>query len=145
MSDLIRLEHRAAPWSGASDARLDVEYRYYDVPTAGVLAQGNHQYLFWCATRADEDPNIWLYVAISDVDRATLEQGPPEEFDVRLQALLLGGWGVMAMATAKSGIVEFVEADLSLDGIEAAHNQLLSRLDELARHAHLNTRTLTAS
>lgn len=144
MSDLMRLEHSVAPWLGSADATVVVEYRYYDVPTCGVVSQGSQEYLFWCATRSDESPTVWMYTAITPEDRAKIETSGTEGFDQRLQAFTMDGWGMMALATENIGIVDFVEVDLSPTGILAAFQLLLGRLDALAQQAHERSATLAA-
>jgi hypothetical protein len=145
MSDLIRLDHGVAPWLGTADATVVAEYRYYDIPLAGVVAQGSMEYVFWCATRADEDPTCWIYVAVTADQRCALEDGPVEGFNQRLEQLNLDGLGMMALATENLGIVDFEELTLTKDGISQAYSALLQRLDALSADAHQHAGTLSST
>lgn len=136
MSDLIRLEHRAAPWQPSVDARLVKQYRYYDVPICGVIAQGGREYIFQCASRLDDSPTIWWYADISAEQRRALEDGPAESFDQRLRGLSIEGWGRLAFATEHLGIVDFEDLELTRKGLQESMDKLLGRLDDLNRHAH---------
>ena len=144
MSDLIRLEHAVAPWLGSADAAVVAEYRYYDIPLAGVVSQGSMEYLFWCATRSDEDPTVWLYVAITAAQRKTLEGGPVETFNERIDQLEIDGLGMMALATENVGIVDFIEMTWTQDGIDQAYAELMERLDALNASGHQHAGTLSS-
>ncbi len=136
MSDLIHVEHGAAPWQASHDARLIKQYRYYDVPFTGVIEQDGRQYLFHCASRPDEDLTLWWYADITADERRHLEDGPAEEFDARFRDLHLRGWCRIAFATERLGIVDFTDAELTPEGVAEAMERLQGRLDALGRDAH---------
>lgn len=138
MSDLIRLEHGAAPWQASHDARVIKQYHYYDVPLSGVIQQSERQYLFHCASpRPDETLTLWWYTGITADERRELEDGPVEEFNERFRNLdLYGGWCRLAFATQQLGIVDFTDAEMTPEGVAEAMERLQGRLDALGRDAH---------
>ncbi|MBW3638245.1 MAG: hypothetical protein KY451_00085 [Actinobacteria bacterium] len=136
MSDLIHVEHGAAPWQASHDARVIKQYRYYDVPLSGVIEQNGCQYLFKCASRPDEVLTLWWYTDITPDERRMIEDGPAEEFNTRFRKLDLHGWCRIAFATERLGIVDYEDAELTPEGLAEALGKLQDRLDELGRDAH---------
>lgn len=135
MSDLIQLEHGVDPWKGSSTSRHVVEYRHYEIPLAGIVEQHGRQYLYFCLSRPDDSPTVWIYTGITSEQRACLEGGPDEQFNERLNGLEHEGRGTLAFATENLGIVDFVEADLDDQGLRLAYRTLLENLDTLRRDA----------
>lgn len=137
MSDLIRLDHGQPPWKPTAATEMAVEYRYYDVPLVGVLRQDDREYLFQELAHGEDNPlSLWLYALITDSERAHLE-ADPALFNERLKDLHLSGWGRLALATDRLGIVDTEDTEVDRASLQAALGRLVDRLDHLRRQADL--------
>lgn len=134
MSDLVRLDHGYAPWKPSADAEMVVQYRYYDVPLAGVIVQGDREYLFRQLEHGDDALSLWLYTDITAVQRASLEESPAT-FDERFAQMAIEGWGRLALATDRLGIVDTEDTELDSDSRQLAMQRLVDRLQSLGQTA----------
>ncbi len=135
MSDLIRLELGREPWKPTPDSQVVVQYRYYDMPLAGVLRQGSLEYLFICLDGEDEKTNLWLYASLDREQRAALDAAGAE-INTVLHQMPLHGWSRLALASEARGIVDHQDADGTTEGAQVALGALLDRMDELQSGAH---------
>ncbi len=137
MSDLAVIQHGRPPWEPSTDSELVAEYQHYDVPLVGVIRQGDTEYLFVCVDGQDEVVSLWWFTAIGSEQRAQIEQAEsPDEFGRLLEAMPFDGWSRLALATQHTGIVEYVDVEDMAGGADAAHRELLDRVDQLQTGAH---------
>lgn len=135
MADLVQLWTRHAPWKPSPESELIAQYRYYDVPLAGVIRQDDREYLFMCLDGEDETISVWWFTHITAEQRATLEGTSSENFDSVLNAMEFNGWSRIAFATTNLGIVDFEDVEDVEGGLTVALDALRTRLHKLSEDA----------
>lgn len=134
MSDLIRLDHGEPPWRPTPDAEVVKQYRYYDIPLCGVVRQGACEYVFEQIDEGEDDvgwPSLWLYFPVTAPERAYLEESS-ETFAERFSTLRLHGWGCLALATDRLGIVDVEDSELTREAITQAVAKMSERLGQMS-------------
>lgn len=137
MADLIELHNRCAPWKPSPDSELVAQYRYYDVPLAGVIRQGDREFIFMCLDGETETISLWWYAHITPEQRAELESLEGAVFDESLRHMPFNGWTRLAFATTNLGVVDYEDVEDLPDGegFRVALRTLNSRLDQLSEDA----------
>lgn len=137
MSDSIVLHVGGLPWQPTPDSRLSKEYRHYDMPLVGVVAQHNREFLFMCLDGHADDVNLWWYVHLSDGQRDLLDRADQAEFERLLHSMEFEGPSVIALAVERRGIVDFEEAGGDdTESLRSAMASLIGRLDHMQASAH---------
>jgi hypothetical protein len=129
MADVIQIEAGHAPWRPAEDAELVKQYRYYEIPTAGVIQQHRTRYLFCCIAGQEERISFWLYTRLSSEDETALDEAPLEEFN---HAIGLPGPAVIALVLEGPGVVSHRVIDELTEGSIAPTVQSL--IEELEQY-----------
>lgn len=138
MGDKITIEPGSPPWEPGYDSEIVSVLARLDVPTAGVLRQAGHPYLFWCVEGPNEHTSLWAYTLLEEDEVRELDSiTTPSEGFQRVSELLTRGPVTVAMAKDGEGVrMAFtIEAPTGGNVNEVVRDLLESlsrRLDEMA-------------
>lgn len=136
MGDLAALQQGFPPWKPTPDSAMVAQYRYYDIPLAGVIRQGELEYIFMCIDGHDEQVSLWWFAPIDAEQRKQLETATPEGFDAVLSSMPFHGWSRLALVTENLGIVDYEDVEDSPEGAKRALKALQERVDDLQGDVH---------
>ena len=72
VNDHLELQLGARPWQPTDGTRLVTELDYYDMPTAGLLEQGNSPVLFMCVDGHGTRVTVWVYAPLETAEAEAL-------------------------------------------------------------------------
>ncbi len=103
MADRLNLELGARPWKPSADAELVEVYNRYDIPLAGLIAQGGHHYLFTCLVGHADRANLWAYTLLEDREVAELDEAT-DEYPGIMDRILRRRTLLVTIASEQSGV-----------------------------------------
>ncbi len=136
----ISVQTGCAPWAPTRHTKLLHILKAYDGPLAGVVAQGDEHFLFYCLAGHVEPTSVWVYAALEHGEEVALSEASAHSFDAVVERILATRPVVVALAKEQAGIVlttaiaEMGEASLPagmlavLEGAQSSWRALLEPL-----------------
>jgi hypothetical protein len=101
----ISVQNGCPPWAPTRHTELLQPLKAYDGPLAGVVAQGDEHFLFYCLAGHVEPVSVWVYAALEHDDEVALREVTTCSFDAVVERILATRPIVVALAKEEAGIV----------------------------------------
>lgn len=105
MTASIAVQNGCAPWAPTRHTKVLQTHKAYDGPLAGVVAQGDEHFLFYCLAGHVEPASVWLYAALEHDDEVALDEADAETFDTVVERIMATRPVVVALADEDKGII----------------------------------------
>lgn len=141
LSGSIAVQNGCVPWAPTRHTKLVQTLKAYDGPLAGVVAQGDEHFLFYCLAGHVEPASVWVYAALDQDDEIALDEATADSFDAVVERIMVTRPVVVALAKEEDGIVsttvveEMQEESLSVEMLavlERAQSAWRALLEPLA-------------
>ncbi len=129
MSDLIQLRIGERPWLPTPTTESIEIFDRYDMPTSGLVRQGQKLFVFDCVEGHAMVGNIWIYAEVSEAEAHLLQEAEGDDF-ARLFEHAFADKDVMAVLAIEARVRSGSQVDPSTIARKGLMKAVFERLRE---------------